>query len=81
MGKILIYRPSKEIDYIYFKISPLIPLTENNFILSFSNHEFASSVISLDHSKPESTVDEYAVEIKYRCNDIGGALIDYKLEV
>ena len=26
-------------------------------------------------------MEEYAVEIKYRCNDYGGALIDYKLEV
>ena len=37
--------PSKEIDYIYFKISPPVLLTENNFILTFSNHEYASSAI------------------------------------
>ena len=28
-----------------------------------------------------SSTEEYAVEVKYRCNDIGGALIDFKLEV
>ena len=26
-------------------------------------------------------MDEFAIEIKYNCNDYGGAIIDYSLEI
>ena len=40
---VIIKRPSKEIDYIYFIIENKPGLTENNFYLEFDNKESASS--------------------------------------
>lgn len=79
----IIIGSSKKQDYIYIMLSDDNgSLDEKDFKLVYDNRKYANSSFTLDKSKKyNQNVFEYAIRIIYHCNNYGGALINYKLEV
>ena len=57
-------------------------LENSNFNIIFSDHIFADSTTDLaSHKAINSKETQYSLEVKYRCKNYGGALINYELQI
>lgn len=70
------------IDYLYVTVDGTHKkLDKSSMHLEFDDHFFANSSLQLSNSENKNNFGRYTVEIKYRCKEYGGALIDYELDI
>lgn len=70
------------IDYLYVTIEGSHkPLDTHQIALQYDDHYFANSSLEISNKDVRNNYGRYTIEIKYRCKQYGGTLIDYELDL